>query len=214
VIGAAGTAGLSFADAASARRAAAAILREGRFHAPSVPRPFHAFFHAIGNALSSVGRWIGHAVDQIGRVVPGGPVVVWVLLGLMLIAAIALGARRYARRDLEREHGGPGAAREAGRERAADLEREALRAEHDGRYADAVRLRFRAGLVTLAERGAISPPRSIPTAELRRTLHSEDFDELARRFDQIAYGAAPAAAQDAEEARRRWTTIVTGSRSR
>jgi len=205
---------LSFADASEARRAAAAILRQGRFHPPSVPRPLHGLLHAIGTAASSVGHWIEHAVDRIGRIVPGGPVVVWVLLGLLLIVAIALTARRYARRGLERERGGGGAGGAAARERAADLEREALRAEQDGRYADAVRIRFRAGLATLAERGAISPPRSIPTGELARTLRSEDFDALARRFDEIAYGAATAAEQDAEEARRRWTTVVTGRESR
>jgi len=213
VIGPGSASGFVLADAASARRAAAAILREGRFHSPSVPRPFHSFFRAIGDALSSVGRWIGHAVDRVGRIVPGGPVVVWVLLGLMLVTAIWLTARRYGRRNLLRESGGPGRAGAPARERAADLERQALRAEHEGRYDDAVRLRFRAGLAMLSERGAISPPRSIPTAELARTLRSEDFDALARRFDEIAYGAAPAAAQDAEDARRRWITLATGGES-
>ena len=205
---------LVLADAGAARRAAAAILREGRFHAPSVPRPLHGLLHAIGTFVTSVGRWIGHAVDRIGRIVPGGPVVVWVLLGLLLIAAIALSARRYARRELLRESEGSGLPGMAARERAADLERQALRAEQEGRYADAVRLRFRAGLAALAERGAISPARSTTTRELARTLHSEEFDALARRFDEIAYGSAPAAERDAEEARRRWSTVVAGSESR
>lgn len=208
------TSALALANAAAARRAAAAILREGRFHAPSVPRPLHGLLHAIGAAASSVGRWVGHVVDRIGRIVPGGPVVVWILLGLALIAAIAMSARRYARRGLEREQAVAGALAPAARERAEDLEREAARAERDGRYADAVRLRFRAGLAALAERGAISPPRSVPTAELARTLRSKDFDALARRFDEIAYGAAPAAAQDAEQARRGWSAIVTRSEPR
>lgn len=202
---------LVLADAAAARRSAAAILREGRFHASSVPRPFHGFFHAIGDALDRVGSWIGQAVDRIGKVVPGGPVVVWILLGLMLVGVVVVLSRRFARAGLLREHDELGPGGVEARERAADLERAALAAEQDGRFAEAVRLRFRAGLVTLAERGAISRPRSTPTVELARSLRSEDFDALARRFDEIVYGAAPAEEEDAEEARRRWAAVSTGS---
>jgi hypothetical protein len=41
-------------------------------------------------------------------------------------------------------------------------------------------------------------------------LHSPDFDALAHRFDEIAYGASPAGADDADDARRRWGEVVTG----
>lgn len=208
------TPALALADAAAARRTAAAILREGRFHAPSVPRPFHGFFHAIGTALSRVGSWIADGVDRVGKLVPGGPVVVWILLGLLFLAAVVALSRRFARGALLREGAGLGPAGAAARERAADLERAALEAERDGRFGEAVRLRFRAGLAALAERGAISRPRSTPTVELARSLRSEDFDALARRFDEIVYGAAPAAEQDAEEARRRWAAVTTRGEDR
>jgi Domain of unknown function (DUF4129) len=197
------------ADATAARRAAAAILREGRFHAPSVPRPLHGVLHAIGEGISSMGNAIAHVVDRIGRVVPGGPAAVWIVLGLALGAAIALAARRQARRALWRDRGEIGRSGARGPERAAELERAAAEAERDGRYGEAVRLRFRAGLAGLAEQGAITRPASTPTVELARALHSEEFDALARRFDEIAYGAAPAAAEDAQEARRRWDSVVS-----
>ena len=201
----------SIADADAARRAAAAILRQGRFHNPSVPRPLHGVLHDIGKVLQAVGHAVTHAVDRAGRVVPGGTVAVWVVLGLALLAAIAFLARRYSRRALLRESRRAGASRAGRVERAADLERKAARAERDGRFEDAVRLRFRAGLVRLAEEGTIPTARSTPNAQLSRTLHSADFDALARRFDEIAYGASPAASTDAEEARRRWSAVVSGS---
>ncbi len=197
------------ADADAARRAAAAILRESRFHNPSVPRPLHGVLHDIGAAIAAVGHAMTHAVDHVGRIFPGGTVTVWVVLGLALLAAIVVGVRRHSRRALLRESGTAGL-RAGGVERAADLEREAARAERDGRFEDAVRLRFRAGLARLAEEGAIRKARSTPNAELARALHSADFDELARRFDEIAYGAAPAGSADAEEARRRWSAVVSG----
>ena len=201
---------LPLADADAARRTAAAILRESRFHSPSVPRPLHGVLHDIGDGIAAVGHAVTHAVDRVGGAFPGGTVAVWIVLGLVFVAAIVLGTRRYSRRALLRESGRAG--RRAGAlERAADLEREATRAEHDGRFEEAVRLRFRAGLARLAEDGAIRTARTTPNGELARTLRSPDFDALARRFDEIAYGAAPAASEDADEARRRWTAVVERS---
>jgi hypothetical protein len=200
---------LPLADADAARRAAAAILREGRFHNPSVPRPLHGVLHDLGDGLRAIGHAVTHAVDRVGRIVPGGTVAVWIVLGLGLLAAISFLARRYSRRALLRESRRYGASR-AGIETAADLERQAAGAERDRRYDDAVRLRFRAGLARLAEQGAIRTARSTPNAQLARTLDSADFDELARRFDEIAYGASPAGSTDAEEARRRWSAVVSG----
>ncbi len=202
---------LPLADADAARRAAAAILREGRFHNPSVPRPLHGVLHDIGRVLQAVGRAVTHAVDRVGRIVPGGKVAVWVVLGLALLGAITFLARRCSRRALLREPRRGGGSRAGRVATAAGLERDAAGAERDGRFEDAVRLRFRAGLARLAEEGAIRTARSTPNAQLSRTLHSPDFDALAERFDEIAYGASPAASTDAEEARRRWSAVVSGS---
>jgi hypothetical protein len=202
---------LSPTDTEAARRAAASILREGRFHNPSVPRPLHGVLHAIGSAAGAVGRAVVHAVDAVGRLIPGGSAVVWILLDLAVVAGSVMAARQASRRALLRERGGGRGRRAAAVQSAADLDREAARAERDGRYAEAVRLRFRAGLADLDERGAIARPGSTPNAQLARRLHSDDFDALARRFDEIAYGSAPAGAEDAEEARRRWAAVASGT---
>jgi hypothetical protein len=75
-----------------------------------------------------------------------------------------------------------------------------------------VRLRFRAGLVRLAERNAILVPRFTPNAAVARIVNSPEFDGLALRFDEIAYGAAPATADDAREARERWSAVLGARR--
>jgi len=171
----------------------------------------HGVLHDLGDVIGAVGRAVTRAVDSIGSGFPGGTVAVWILLGLALLAAIGFVARRYSRRELLRDsRRGAAARRGGGPERAADLEREAARAEADGQFEEAVRLRFRAGLARLAEDGAIRTARSTPNAQLARTLHSPDFDELARRFDEIAYGASPAGPGDVDDARRRWGELVSG----
>jgi hypothetical protein len=193
----------------SARRAAAAILSDRRFHNPSVPRPLHGFLHAIGSVLRRIGNTFAGWVDFAGKLVPGGAVTVWVLLGLVFAGATAIAVRRRAL-----AHARPAGAAdgEPATEPAGELEREADRAERDGRFADAVRLRFRAGLARLSEYGEIELARSTPNAQLARQLGSPDFEALARRFDEIAYGSAPADPADAEEARRRWRSVVAGGR--
>jgi hypothetical protein len=92
---------------------------------------------------------------------------------------------------------------------AADLERAALAAEHDGHHSEAVRLRFRAGLVRLAESERVAP--SMLNVEVSRALGSKRFDELARRFDEIVYGGRPAVKDDADTSRVEWGRLL-GSR--
>jgi hypothetical protein len=195
-----------------ARSAASTILAERRFHAPPLPRPLHGLLHAIGTAIKEPGRWVVDGVNQIGKLFPGGAAVVWILLGLALLATSVLVARRYSRRALI--GGSDESELDPGRplQQAAELERDADQAEREGKLAEAVRLRFEAGLARLAERGAIAPPRSTPTGELAGALQSPAFDGLAHRFDEIAYGAAPAQAADVMQARRQWPVVLREAR--
>jgi hypothetical protein len=195
-------------DAAATHRLATEILRERRFHPASVPRPLHGVLHALGKLLAAPGHAISSLVGKLSLVLPGGAVSAWILVVALVAAAIALAARRYSRSALA---GGTKKAsfQDAAREmRAADLERAALEAEREGRFAEAVRLRFRAGLERLGEHGTISGPRSTPTAEVARRLRSSHFDLLARRHDEIAYGAAAAEAHDAEHSRDGWREVI------
>ena len=73
------------------------------------------------------------------------------------------------------------------------LERAADEAERDGDLARALRLRFRAGLLRLGDRGAIHYRPSVTTGEVRRTLGSATFDDLAGTFEAVTYGGRTAA---------------------
>jgi hypothetical protein len=171
-----------------------------------VPRPLHGLLHAIGVALRAPFKAIGSAVNSLAGAIPGGAVTVWIILAAATIAISVASARRYSRRALSEDElqnlpGGEPAS-------AAALERQAALAEREGRWADAVRLRFRAGLARLTERGLITTAASTPTAEISQALHSPPFDALACRFDEIVYGAAPAGQIDAEQARRGWADVT------
>ena len=101
----------------------------------------------------------------------------------------------------------------AGRRRGARddpraLERLAAEAEAAGDLEEALRLRFRAGLLRLDARGAIEYRPSISTREVRRKLRSEDFDALAATFDDVVYGGRAAEGADVSDARERWPAVV------
>lgn len=192
-------------DPAAAQRAARAILAEHRFHQPDVPRPLHGALVAIGRFVEAPLTAIERLAGDLATILPGGIAGVWVVFALALGAlALTLARRRARSMPAGHDEGLPDGALE----RAADLERAALAAERAGRLEDAVRLRFRAGLIRLSEHDAIPSPRTTPTREVARRLHSARFDALAQRFDEIAYGHADATRTDVETARRDWPQII------
>jgi hypothetical protein len=106
------------------------------------------------------------------------------------------------------------AARAAGAraESPASLERRAEEAERRGAHEEALRLRFRAGLLRLDARGTIELRPSLPTGEVARTLRSSDFDRLAGDFDAVVYGGRPAEPEDVDAARRGWAAVLEKTR--
>jgi hypothetical protein len=201
--------------AATAREQARAILAEGRFHVSSVPRPLHGVLHAVGRALESPLHAVDELVSKLAVITPGGPTVVWAALAALVLVASGALAVRGSRRALR----DPGAGTDAGAGaeppvRAADLERAAAAAEVQGRHADAVRLRFRAGLLALAESERVEAAPSMLNADVSRALRSERFDALARRFDEIAYGGRAAIADDVRTSRREWSRLLGSKESR
>ncbi len=199
--------------AAAARRSAAQILSESRFRRAPVPRPLHGVLKDIGNFLESPLNAIGELVSEIGDHVPGGESLVWAVLAAVLLATVALLAGHGARRALRAPQEGTRGSGEAPPS-AAQLEREAERAEREARYADAVRLRFRAGLMRLAERDLVADAPDMLNGEVAHELHSRSFDALAGRFDEIAYGGAQAGEADAEFSRREWRSVLGSARTR
>jgi hypothetical protein len=195
------------AAATLARERARAILAESRFHSGPIPRPLHGLLHAVGRALESPLQALEELVSSLAVDVPGGSITVWAALAAAVLVLTTALAARGARRSLRDPTGGgaQGAARTL---RARDLERDAMAAEAQGRHGDAVRLRFRAGLMRLAELELVDGAPSMLNAEVARALDSEDFDRLARRFEQIAYGGREANAEDVRVARREWSSVL------
>ena len=188
----------------SAARAAQHILSGGQFRTAPTPRPLRKQLNWLGDRLHGI-------VDWFGRVLSHVPALLLLLAALaVLVAAITyvvtmIRARR-GRRDRTRRSAAASSARTpkipTSSSGAADA------AERAGRLDVALRLRFRAGLLRLGDRGAIRYRPSLTTNEVRHALGSESFDELARTFEAVAYGGRDAAPPDLDAARQAWPHVV------
>lgn len=186
------------------RDEARAVLSERRFHGAGLPRPLAGPLEWLGDRIEPVVDWI----NDRGARLPGGPVVLWMLLaaGVLLIAATVT-STTIRRRTLALDRARAAALPATEDPRA--LEREADSAERDGDWERAVRLRFRAGLLRLDRRNVIVYRPSLTTGEVARAIDSPAFVEVGDRFDAIAYGGRPAEREDAEHARRGWAEVLT-----
>jgi hypothetical protein len=191
------------AGTAESRGEAQRVLEQRRYHGAELPRPFAGPLGWLGERAQPVIDWI----NERGVDVPGGPLVLWMILSAgVLLAALTVTGTTIRRRALAIER-----AREAALPAIDDpraLEREAERAERDGEWERAVRLRFRAGLLRLDRRKVIVYRPSLTTGEVARAVESPAFREVGERFDSIAYGGRPAAQEDAEHARRGWAEVL------
>jgi hypothetical protein len=191
------------AGAAEPRREAQRVLEQRRYHGAELPRPFAGPLGWLGDKLEPVLDWI----NGQGANVPGGPLVLWMVLGAgVLLAAFTVTGTTIRRRALAIERERRAALPPSDDPRA--LEREAERAERDGDWELAVRLRFRAGLLRLDRRKVIAYRPSLTTGEVARAVSSPAFREVGERFDAIAYGGRPAEQDDAEHARRGWAEVL------
>ncbi len=180
-----------------AQAQARGVLADPKFHATTVPRPLHG-------PLDWLGRKVGAVVDAL----PGGPNLVWTLLAGLLVAVAAFFALRIASRRAALAVEPRGRRHHTRDLSPEELERAADEAEARGDFEQALRLRFLAGLVRLDRTRAIGLRDSLTTGDLRRRLRSDDFDRLARRFDEIVYGERPARREDVEESKADWQRVL------
>ncbi len=202
---------LGTVDGDAARRVARDILSDPRYHPHHGPRPFAGFFHRVGELLvDPVLRFFRAIGDALPRT--GSPL--WLALAALVVAgavvfAVRLSAGRGRRRSADdgREGGGDDGLH------PDELEHRADEAERRGDLDTALRLRFRAGLVRLADAGVVRLRPGLTNAAVGRRLRSPRFDELRGSFDEVAYGGRPARQADLALARSGWPAVVDEARS-
>ena len=194
-------------DPDAARADARAILDDRRFRNDPAPRPFRGPLRWLGDRLDPVVRWIGDAIDFV-------PWYVWLAIVLFITGLVVAWIVRRVQPARRARSSRTPADRAAGAEDPAVLEREADAAERRGDLERAVRLRFRAGLLRLGDRGAVDYRPSLTTSEVRALLGSDTFDHLAGTFERVAYGGRKAEPPDVAEARTEWPRVVNQGRRR
>jgi hypothetical protein len=199
-------------DAAAARAQARDILDQRRFQETKVPAPLRHVRERIGAALRSAGRPLESAFGWLAEHVPGGRAVVWALLATFVLGSAALFASRAGARP---QNAGAGAGA-PGEERmsAARLRQEAERAERRGDLDEALRLRFRAGLVELDSRDLIALRPALTNRELLGAVPSPTLAELVDGFEAVAYGGRAANEDDVRGARDGWPRVPEEADSR
>jgi hypothetical protein len=198
---------MALASPQAAQRAAESILSEGRFHSSSVPDPLHGFLVWVGRIASDPLNGIGSLVNRLGSSFPGGVAGLWAAAAVVVVVVTGLLALRRSKTRI----GCLQTANATARQQPGELERAAERAEREGRWDDAVRLRFRAGLLRLGGHDTVRYPETTPNHSLARMLESEPLEQLSSRFDEVVYGGGEATEADAERQRVTWPEILEGA---
>jgi hypothetical protein len=201
--------------AETAREEARRILEQDRYQPEDVPRPFRGplewiadRMEPVGDGLNALFGWFADLFGTVADGIPGGAATLWLIIGLGVVLLVATQTRRMVERrgrsKATERYAGAAARGDDPRElerRAADA---AVRADH----ALEVRLLFQAGVLRLARARAIPARASLTTGEIRRLLHSRDFDAVGGSFDAIAYGGRPASRKDGDAARSGWSRVL------
>ena len=196
-------------DPERARRAAREIVGARRYRPERVPRPLEGVLRWIGDRLAP----IGDLFSGIGKFFSHG---VGLALLVVLVAAGAVGiALLVARRGIGTTPIGDRRRRSAEDDLDPDvLLRAAAVAEARGNLDEALRLRFRAGLLQLDRVGAIRMRPSLTSGQVARALRLEEFDGLAATFDTVVYGGHAAAPGDVDAARVGWPRVLEAAAAR
>jgi Domain of unknown function (DUF4129) len=159
----------------------------------------------MGDRLRAVSDFFaGLAGSWSGRLVLGA------LLVVVVVAIVPVVAKH--KRGSSPGTASPRSARGGRPVDPAQLEKDADAAERAGDYERAVRLRFVAGLVRLNALGVIELAPSLTSGQVTRRLRLVALDDLARDYDEIAYGRRAATRSDVDAARTRWPAVLVAAR--
>ena len=153
-------------------------------------------------------RWVAERLERLlTDLVGGGPgsalVGIVVVAGLLGLAATGL---RFAR-GVRRDPAGRGRSRAAPRRTARDWTAEAEAHERAGRWAAAVRCRYRALVAVLADAGIVEEVPGRTAGEYRQEVGSAvpeasaDFDGASEVFERAWYGDEPSGPDDVARVR-------------
>lgn len=205
---------------ADAARREARVILDGRRYKPRPPwRPLHGALAAVGRSVLRVLRPVGrllarifHPLRPVARAlkaVLGDAWLFWLLAGATVALAFAISLRLGRRATRAGVAIMPAGGHRDRRESPSELERQADAAERAGAFDEAVRLRFRAGLLRLDGVGAISYSPALTAGYISRTLRSPTLRQLTATFDRVAYGSRGASAEDAGAARTGWPRVLS-----
>jgi hypothetical protein len=93
-----------------------------------------------------------------------------------------------------------------------ELETRAWEADERGDHAEAIRLRFVAGLLRLDQEGAIDFYPGLSNGSISAELADPGFDRLADQFDRVVYGRRPVGPVDSARAASDWTALLGARR--
>ncbi len=192
---------------ANARDEARSILEQRRYRDVRIPRPFAGPLRRLGDWLGAIGRAIGRFFARAVGLVPGPRWLKWTIFFTLAGALTAFVVWRIGRRRRFVEVEQHAAVRMKGL-RPEDLERSARDAEAAGKYADAIRLRFLAGLLRLDHAGAIKWHPSMTAGKVKRSLRSPSFERVASSFELVAYGGRMPTEEDVELSRSGWREVL------
>ncbi len=201
---------VAVADPARARDTARDILSREPFTARRLPRPFAGILRRLEELVVDP---VQRLLSRLGNGLPDVGSPLWLLLaGVVLVMAAVVASRLVRARGRERPDRRAGAGPQSGTD-PAELEALAEEAERRGRLDEALRLRFRAGLVRLDRMGALELRPGLTNRAVARALRSARFDGLAVDFDEVIYGGRAATSEDVGEARAEWPAVLAGARS-
>lgn len=207
--------------ASTARQQAHGIVDKAPYRtSPShTPRPLAGLFHALGRALNAAlgrpARWLyRHLLVHIGHGFQSAFGGWWILVvGILAVGlGVAVGVLVVKRRTKVSIDRSRSLALGLSTEDPDEIEQRAADAEQAAHHEEAVRLRFRAGLVRLQRMGIVVNQQSQTDRQLSVMLHSPAFDGLAGRHERIVYAGDSATAADAATARTDWPRVLVESR--